>query len=244
MMPISRALAAQLVFISAPGVFAQGFEVASVRPSRVDSNSSSGIATGHGRLDGRNVTLKRCIMGAYGVGPNEVIGGPEWISSERFEILATTDPPVGDDATMMVMLRGLLEERFKLGLHRESRNLQAFVLEVAKGGPKLEKSDGGSARTDTRSSDSMVSIYARNADVESFARILARRMELPVINRTGLAGQYNFKVEWMPEKAMRSGGDGVSIFTALQEQLALRLRATRTKVEVLVIDHAERPSAN
>src|SRR5205814_4954299 len=84
------------------------FEATSVRPSNADPNSSSGIGTGHGRLDASNVTLKRCIMGAYGVGPLQVSGGPDWLDSDRFEISAKADQPINDDAVLMVMLQSLL----------------------------------------------------------------------------------------------------------------------------------------
>src|SRR5215203_4357917 len=93
------------------------FEVASVKPSSADPNSTSGINTGHGRIDAHNVTLQRCIMGAYGVGPHQISGGPHWLESDRFEILAKADQPVNGDAVLMVMLQGLLAERFKLVFH-------------------------------------------------------------------------------------------------------------------------------
>src|SRR6266513_36819 len=76
---------------------AQRFEVASIRPSDADPNSGSGIQTGHGRLDAKNVTLKRCIMGAFGVGPHQISGGPDWLESDRFEISAKADRPTNDD---------------------------------------------------------------------------------------------------------------------------------------------------
>jgi len=97
-----------------------------------------GIKTGHGRLNAENVTLKGCIMSAYGVGPHQVSGGPDWLGSDRFEISAKADKPTNDDAVLMTMLQDLLAERFKLVFHRETRTLRAFVLEVAKSGPKLE----------------------------------------------------------------------------------------------------------
>ena len=122
---------------------AQRFEVAAIKPSSADPNSTSGIHTGHGRLDASNVTLTRCIMGAFGVGPHQISGGPSWLESDRFEISAKSDQPINDDAVLMVMLQGLLAERFKLVFHRESRTTSAFVLEVAKNGPKHRRHDRG-----------------------------------------------------------------------------------------------------
>jgi len=141
-----RAIVGLTVFV-ALGLYAQfgagqHFDVASVKPSNADPRSASGIGTGHGRLDANNVTLKRCIMGAYGVGPHQISGGPDWLDSDHFEITAKADQPITDDAELMVMLRGLLAERFKLLLHSETRTIAALVLDVAKNGPKLEKSEG------------------------------------------------------------------------------------------------------
>jgi len=116
----------------------QTFEVASVKLSSLDANSTSGIKTGHGRLDAHNVTLKRCIMGAYAVGPHQISGGPDWLDFDRFDILAKADQPVDDDGALMAMLRTLLGERFKLAIRRETRPMTAFVLQVAKNGPKME----------------------------------------------------------------------------------------------------------
>src|SRR5260370_33252948 len=121
---------------------ARQFEVASVKPSNADP-SSSGINTGHGRLDANNVTLKRCIMGAYGVGPQQISGGPDWLESDRFEISAKAGQPINDDAVLMVMLQGLLAERFKLVLHRQTRTIPSILLAVAKNGAKVEKAEVG-----------------------------------------------------------------------------------------------------
>ena len=223
------------------------FEVASVKPSKADSSSVSGIKTGHGKLDAHNVTLKRCIMGAYGVGPHQISGGPDWLGSDRFQISAKADQPIDDDAALMVMLQGLLAERFKLALHRETRTIPAFVLEVAKNGPKLEKAEAGESGANTTNTNTGVMIAAHNTDMDSFAKILARTMELPVVNQTGLEGIFNFKLHWTLESARRVDGglmEGASIFTAIQEQLGLRLRSEKRPVEILVIDHVEKPSEN
>ena len=104
-------------------------------------------------------------MGAYGVGPHQISGGPDWVQSDRFEILAKADQPVDDDDVLMAMLRGLLADRFKLALHRETKTMPAFVLEVAKKGPKLERAEAGEAGTNTSSSNTSVTIDAHNSIV-------------------------------------------------------------------------------
>jgi uncharacterized protein (TIGR03435 family) len=245
-----RAVATLAVCVSgsvyAQSPAAQQFEVASVKPSKVDPGSSSGIRTGHGRLDGYSVTLKRCIMGAYGIGPHQISGGPPWLESDRFEILAKADQPIGDEE-LMAMLQGLLAERFKLALHRETRTMPAFVLEVARNGPKLEKAVAGEASTNTSTSATGVAIDAHKADMDSFARILSRKMELPVVNHTALEGIFDIKLTWTPESVRpsdRAEMEGASIFTAIQEQLGLRLRSQKAPVEILVVDHVEKPSEN
>jgi uncharacterized protein (TIGR03435 family) len=197
-----------------------------------------------------NSTLKRCIMVAYGVGPNQIFGGPDWLDSDRFEIAAKAEEPTDDDGVLMAMVQTLLAERFKLALHRETRMIQAYVLGVARNGPKLEKADAGESRTSTSSNGTMTTAEAQHVTMDGFAKVLARRMDLPVVNQTGLEGVFNIKLQWTPEDSRppRPGEatamEGPSIFTAIQEQLGLRLRGQKAPVEVLVIDHAERPTEN
>jgi uncharacterized protein (TIGR03435 family) len=249
-MPIIRSLVTLAVCVSGvvygQSTVGQRFEVASVKVSNVDPNSSSGIGTGRGRLNANNVTLKRCIMGAYGVGPLQISGGPDWIDSDRFEISAKADQPIDDDAVLMVMLQGLLAERFKLVVHHETRTVSALVLKVAKNGPKLEKAGPGESVNNTSTSNTGVVIDVRNTDMDQFAKILSRKMDLPVVNDTALKGIFNFTLRWTPESRPVNGGvvDGPSVFTAIQEQLGLRLRSQKRPVEILVIDHAEKPSEN
>ncbi len=220
------------------------FEVASVKVSTTDP-SFSAMNSGNGRLTAINVTLKRCITGAYGIGPNLIFGGPDWLDSDRFEITAKAEQPVGD-RILMTMLQTLLAERFKLALHREEKPIEAYVLEVTKNAAKLEKGDGLGAKTSTARGD----IVATNATMDRFAEILSRQMDLPVVNHTGLDGVFNLRLQWTPESAgPATPPEGAvieepSIFTAIQEQLGLRLRAQKVPVEVLIIDHAERPSDN
>jgi uncharacterized protein (TIGR03435 family) len=216
------------------------FEIASVKPSLAESGNS-GITTSRGSLRANNVTLKRCIIGAYGIGPHQIVGGPAWLDSDRFEIDARADGSVNSDATFMLMLQGLLAERFQLTVHRETKTISAFVLEVVKNGPKLEKaeSDGGPS---TNSSHGR--LEARYTDMDLFAKVLARNVELPVVNRTGLEGRFNFKLEWTPDGDRQKADSAPSIFTALQEQLGLRLRTGKAPVEVVVIDRVEKPTAN
>jgi uncharacterized protein (TIGR03435 family) len=195
-----------------------------------------------------NVTLKRCIMGAFGIGPNQILGGPGWLDSDRYEIVAKAERPVDDDGVLMAMLQTLLAERFKLAFHRETRTVPAFLLEVAKNGPKLERAEDEESTTH----NGRGLIDAKVITMDRFAEVLSRQMDRPVVNHTGLEGSFNLKLEWTPEtvKPVTSGTDGaaiesgLSIFTAIQQQLGLRLRSQKAPVEVVVIDHVERPSEN
>ncbi len=218
------------------------FDVASVKASQAASDAVSGIRTGQGELDAHNVTLKRLIIGAYGIGPNQISGGPNWLDVDRFDILAKTEPSVNSDGALMMLLREVLVDRFQLKAERKTKSIQALVLEVTKKGPKMEKAEGGESSTNTTGGSGRVTIEARFTDMDRLAGSLARYTELPVVNRTGLKGMYNFRLQWTQRGEL--GPEDVTLFTAIQEQLGLVLRARKAPVEVLVIKRAERPTEN
>jgi uncharacterized protein (TIGR03435 family) len=221
------------------------FSVSTVKLDNRASNFSSGMDTEHGMLRAGNVTLKRCIMGSYGVGPEQVVGEPDWVDTVPFDIVAKADQPVEDDAVMNAMLQRLLADRFKLVLHRETRSLEAYVLEVDKKGAKLAVAMGGESSTNTSTNQAGVTISAHNTGMELLAEDLARAVDLPVVDQTGLKGIYNFTLHWTPDDLRTANNaDSISIFTAIEEQLGLRLHATKAPVQVLVIDHVEKPSPN
>jgi len=231
----------------APDPDALEFDVTSVKPSGPGGRWSSGIDTMPGRIQGDRVTLKRCIMQAYAVGPHQVLGGPEWIATDRWRIEARATRPVEDDAVLMKMLQGLLADRFQLAVHRETRTLPAYVLEVGRNGPKMARADGVDDDTDMDGWRGALTLTAKKTDMNSLAEALEGRLDRPVVNRTGLAGGYNFTLHWSPANGQVEDDDDaedVSIFTAVAEQLGLRLKAAKEPVEVLVVDRAERPAAN
>ena len=193
-----------------------------------------------------NVTLKRCIEGAYGVGEDRVVAGPDWLDSDRYQITGQADRPVGDN-DLMAMLQALLAERFKLVLHRESRRGESVVLEVAKGGPKLQLAPDGASASWKNMHDH---IEATKITMGGFAGILARSLNLPVVDGTGLTGAFNFTLRWNPDNADALERDEAAaaleseMSTAIARQLGLKLTPRRIPLEVLVIDHAEKPSEN
>jgi uncharacterized protein (TIGR03435 family) len=152
---------------------------------------------------------------------------------------------------MMEMLQALIEDRFKLRLRHETKELNAYVLTVAKGGPKLEENKSGDD-LEARNSGAGRESY-RNFPMSIFANILSAHLDDTVVDKTGLNGSYDFKLEFTPERVGQGANDGhepapnlegPSLFTALREQLGLELRRQRVAVELLVIDHIEEPSAN
>jgi uncharacterized protein (TIGR03435 family) len=222
------------------------FEVATIKLTSPEQfNGPSGGKTGKGRIDFNNVTLKRCIMGAYKIGQAQIVGGPDWLDSIRFEIVAKADQPIDDDGQLMVMMQSLLADRFKLAVHQETRTLPAYVLEVGKNGAKLKKSEGGEAKTNSgHDSNGVATMDAMAITMDRFAEVLSRQMDLPVVNRTGLEGIFDLKLRWSPINSRPTAADsGPTIFTAIQE-LGLRLQSQKTPLAVLVIDRAEKPTEN
>jgi uncharacterized protein (TIGR03435 family) len=222
------------------------FEVASIRPSNPEEAAGdSGCQTTSGLVRCINVTLKRCIVGAYVVGPDRVLGGPDWADTDHFQITARAGQPIDDDKALMALLQTLLAERFKLALHRESRRGEAMVLEVAKNGPKLQPAGDAIFTYDNRHDR-----LDATMTMAGFAEILSRNLNLPVMDRTGLTGAFNFTLHWNPDSAGALERDDAAtalrseVSNAIAKQLGLTLKSKQMPVEMLVIDHAEKPSEN
>jgi uncharacterized protein (TIGR03435 family) len=228
------------------------FEVASIRLSsyqggplrvtaRVDADG----------IDFSNVTPRLCIQRAYGVKPYQLTG-PDWINSERYMIVAKSAGAVPQDK-ILVMLQTLLTERFKLAIHREAKEMPVYALVVSKSGSKLKEATDGGATQIGGDGDEIV---FERASMQTLAGTLARSVNRPVIDATGLKGLYNFRLAWADDNSPNPNGpvagasgasdpaDAPSVFTALQERLGLKLESRKAPVDALVIDHIERPSAN
>ena len=233
-----------LLAVTSSALFAQpprpSFEVASIKPN----NSGSGHSDSHrtnGRFTSSNVTLKRYIARAYNLDDDQ-ISGPDWLATEHFDIVAKA-PAAADNDHIALMLQSLLEDRFKLALHRETREMRAYALVVAKNGSKLTPAvDDGSSSTNTHNSH----MTAHHVSMEHLASALTRSTGLRVVDMTGLHGVFDFTLEWDPSSTSLSPGDppaktdAPSIFTALEEQLGLKLEPRKLPVEILVIDHIEK----
>lgn len=261
-----RQLAFAALVVSAGGVFAQtqtprpkfdAFEVATIKP--VESSAKAGryiTMQGVNRFVEKDYTLKLLIAAAYNLNPHVISGGPEWLDSEHYDIAALTPGdvrPTRDE--QMGMLRKLLTDRFQLQFHREPREFSIYVLEVGKGGAKL--------RPTAKPEDvpylinvvypQSIKLPARNVTMGDFAAMLQRAVvDRPVVDKTRLSGRYDFDLEWAPDESQFDGeipaasadANAPPLFTAIQQQLGLKLVATRGPVDALVVDRAERPSAN
>jgi uncharacterized protein (TIGR03435 family) len=218
------------------------FEVATIKPNRTGGGVSSMRIT-PGRVTMENVTLKKVTLAAYDIPDDReyALAGPDLLTSEHFDIQASF-PPDTPPAQVRAMMQTLLADRFKLALHRETRQLPMYALTVAKNGPKIQPVEDGSAKTSGRPGH----FEATKVTMQHFADLIARLMGQQVVDQTGLKGVFDFTLEWSPDE-MRTGesAPGPSLFTALQEQLGLKLEAKKGPVEVLVVDHIEKaPTEN
>jgi uncharacterized protein (TIGR03435 family) len=210
------------------------FEVAAIKPHN-PSDAGGGFRFQHGRLTISNTELKVLVMSAYGVNQFQISGGPNWMDSERFAILAQA-PGGSDHRHLSPMLQALLADRFKLALHRETRETTVYALALAKNGPKLQRS-----APDAQYSIEMgpAGMSATKMSIHNFVDTLSGYTRRRVIDKTGLEGDFDWKFDWSPQDP-----NSPSIFTALQEQLGLKLEAEKGPVEFLIIDHVEKPSEN
>jgi uncharacterized protein (TIGR03435 family) len=262
---------AALVILAASGMFAQSpparptfdsFEVATIKPADPNARGRTVRMQSAHQLFARNFTLKELVGVAYSLTPRAISGGPAWVESDRYDVVAGTPGEVRPNLDeQMQMLRKLLTDRFSLGFHREPKEFSIYALTVAKNGPKLRESsappdglpdlvnvvypeEGGGVR---------IVLPARNATMAQFAAMMNRAvLDRPVVDQTGITGKYDFDLEWTPDETQFGGQlpQGVpehpkpDLFAALQQQLGLRLEATKGPIEALVIDKVGRPSEN
>jgi uncharacterized protein (TIGR03435 family) len=232
----------------------QTFEVASVRledPGGKDTNSPKFQGTPtvfpSNVLIIRHTMLQSLICEAYGVDFNRVVGGPDWLDREHYDLYAKIE---GDarltQVEMQPLMQNLLQERFHLKAHREQKIVPGYALVIAKGGPKLQPNKGAPSIW-INSADSL---KIRNDSVENLAGLISSlSLKQPVVDKTGIHGQYDFDLKFCNVTGPLSDDPRFSslpnIFTALQEQLGLKLVPQKVPVDFLVIDHADRvPTEN
>ena len=236
-----------------PGAEALRFDVASIRAHFPDDNRFRVKPPADGRFSATGAVAKVLLMLAYDVPEPQITGGPNWFTTEKWDIEAKSDArDFYDVGQTRQMLQNLLAERFSLQVHRENVQRPAYVLIVAKGGPKFKQAEGEGS-SNVRISGRSISL--EHGELARMTQLLASSLGRPVVDRTGLSGHFNLVLNW-DDAPVSSGGvpgldapasagrDHGSIFTAIQQQLGLRLEPQRVAVEVIVVDRMEKPSQN
>jgi uncharacterized protein (TIGR03435 family) len=265
----STATLSLLVIGYASGQPTPKFEVASVKANK-SGNQLQGIAVpGGGRFTATNVPLRSLITAAYRLQDYQLLDLPAWASSERYDIAAKTEENIGG-ASIWPLVRTLLEDRFQLNSHTETRDFPLYALVVSKPG-RLAESERSCAPPPPGppsppeagklacggmfmfpNGANGIRINGAKAPIEPLLGLLSRLTGRPVLNKTGLAGKYDIDLQFAADpnqsvaaqEAPPADANGSSLFTALQDQLGLKLESQKGPVEVLIVDHVERPSEN
>ena len=226
------------------------FEVVSIKPTVPGSRGGPGpvVSTSPGRLFARG-TLRFFLAYAYGVHSFQISGGPAWTASDRFDIEGKQPEGAANYSQQPALLRTALADRFRLVFHRETNQLSVLVLVAAGNGPKLVASRPDD-EPGTRGGYGQLT--AVKLSMRGLAALLSQNTVRVVLDRTNVGGEFNFTLMWTPDEFQRpdprglrpANTDGTSLFTALQEQLGLKLEPGKGSVEMLVIDHVEKPSKN
>lgn len=211
-----------------------------------------------------NVMLELLIREAYGIQSYQIEGAPEWINQEEYDIAARIDDTETRhlrtltkeqaQAERRLMLQALLADRFRLVVHHETKQGPIYALAVAKNGPKFQKAAPPALPQMPISMGGGLLTF-KGAPISTLARLIAQVIGRPVLDRTGLTGNYAFTLKWTPDEFELSANPpqseeasaepkGTSIFTVIQDQLGLKLESTKAPIDSLVIDHVSRPSAN
>ena len=254
---------AALVFALALSAFAQqpqpAFEVASVKPTPPNDLHNTFYGFDPGGIEITGGTLKGMVQMAYNVPDFEVFGGPGWAETDRFNIIAKYPSADSDPQKRMndgrIRLQTLLADRFRLQIHRETKEIPQYVLSIGKYGTKLKPVAEPAAKGPTGVRGGCGQLTGMHTNMANFAYVLTRQMRRPVVDHTGLDSRYDFQIDFTPEggcggpagepaQPAADVSDRPSIFTAIQETLGLKLEPHKGPFEVLVIDNAAKPDAN
>jgi uncharacterized protein (TIGR03435 family) len=258
---LQAAIATQTV-MSQSGPQSGIFEVASVKRNVDKLLTMSGVIPSPGRVSVKAVTLKGLIASAYRMKEREIIGCADWCEAERSDIEAKAEENVPWEPQMRLMLQALLAERFHLKIHDDTKQLPVYAAVLAKGGLKLSKFQGECVPTPTGGDCGGVTtmigrMRAQKARMSQLVDALSSILDRPVLDKTGLPDVFDaFTLEWTPDENQyldwgsgaykRSVSDttGPSLFTALQDQIGIKLESQQGPVKVVIVDHAERPVEN
>ena len=225
-------------------------------------NTTAGPGKGF-QLRGRqfstlNTSVSDIITFAYGLHARQITGGPAWMESEKYDVTAK---PAGEgqpnDKQWKIMFQKLLADRFQLTFHREKKELSVYAIVVGKTGPKLTKSAGNPSGLPGLFFRGLGDLPVTNATIADFAGVMQSAvLDRPVVDQTGLEGRFDFQLKWTPDET-QFGGLGIKVppptddaaappdlFTAMQDQLGLKLQAAKAPVDVIVIDRVAKPSEN
>ena len=246
------------------GAFAQSpspppparFDVVSIKPSAPDEHNSFMFRARPDGLRALGLPLKMLIMQACDVKAFQVSGGPNWVAAERWDLVAKVDGRTISAKDLGLMLQAALAERFQLKMHTETKEMPVFALEVDAKGSKLAPHAG----SERGFREAYGSLTVKDGALPVLATWLSERLGRVVIDKTDLKGKYDFALDWAPDIAeggpesigLPPGGslephtqkNGPSIFTALREQLGLRLISEKGPVDIIVIDSVDKPSEN
>jgi uncharacterized protein (TIGR03435 family) len=249
-----------------PAVQLPSYDVASIKPSKAGDGSTLLFRTG--TFTAKGMTLKSLIKEAYGIEDDQISEAPKWVSSQTYDIEAKVDgadaatlEKLSDDQSRL-MFQSFLRDRFQLKVHWETKDLPVLALVVAKGGPKLQQAKPGDTYPDgIKGPDGKPEGHAgmmmwgrgrltgQGIPIGNLVPPLTQELGRIVQDKTGLTGKYDIELRWTtddaaPDSRSASDSPGPSIFTAMQEQLGLKLESQKAPVKVLLIDHVEQPPPN
>lgn len=233
------------------------FEVAVIKPS-MPGVPGKGFRVQNRRFTTINTSVSDLIQFAYGIHPRQVTNAPDWISVDKFDITAQPDGEgQPNDRQWKLMVQKLLKDRFKLTFHNDKKELAVYSLTVTKTGQKLTPSTGDPNGLPGLGFGQLGRFQARNATMQDFSKTMqSTALDRPVIDHTGITGRYDFTLNWTPDEfqfpdlkvpgapPIPSNTDGPDLFTAIQQQLGLKLESTKEPADVIVVDHVEKPSEN
>jgi uncharacterized protein (TIGR03435 family) len=229
---------------------APSFEVATIKPTGPSSDGHTHINYPPGdRFSASNITVLAMMQWAYDLPEKQILNGPPWLTSTRFDIKAKTDSsnetkPLTFDQDHDLkrrMVQALLADRFGLKVHQETRTLPVYDLILAKGGSKLQPAKSGNKSTTVRDTY----FNGEGLTMIAIAEVLSHIAGRVVIDKTNLADHYDFKLHWTPDDAsVTDNNSAPPLFTAIQEQLGLKLEPSKEQISVLVIDHVDLPTPN
>ena len=231
------------------------FEVATIKPTKPDTQGKYLTIRGE-EFKTMNFSLADLIAFAYGVHPKQLVGAPAWVDDDKWDISGKPDTPgTPNDTQLKTMVKKLLVDRFQLKFHDEKRVLSVYALEPGKTEPKLTKADADAGPLPGLFFTGLGKLNVTNATMENFCHLMQEAvLDRPVVDQTGLTGRWNFQLNWTPDESQFGGiklppptgkaDEPPPLFTAIQEQLGLKLEPTKAEVGVLVIDKVEKPSDN